>query len=153
MSREFVALAIMGIDQHENGVVAVARALREAQMKVAYFGKFQTPASVADKAIAEDADLVGISCHSWEYMTLVPQLVEELRRRGSTIPVIVGGSVISAADGEKMRDAGVAAVFSASADSERVIDCVRVLCAAKKKNHRTLTLEPTLGAASGTAAW
>jgi methylmalonyl-CoA mutase C-terminal domain/subunit len=133
MSREFVALAIMGIDQHENGIVAVARALREAQMKVAYFGKFQTPASVADKAIAEDADLVGISCHSWEYMTLVPQLVEELRRRGSTIPVIVGGSVISAADGQKMRDAGVAAVFSASTDSERVIDCVRVLCAAKKR--------------------
>ena len=67
MSREFVALAIMGVDQHENGVVAVARMLREAQMKVEYFGKFQTPASVADQTIEGDADLVGISCHSWEY--------------------------------------------------------------------------------------
>ena len=46
MSREFVALAIMGIDQHENGAIAVARALREAQMKVDYFGKLQTPVSV-----------------------------------------------------------------------------------------------------------
>ena len=43
MSREFVALAIMGIDQHENGAIAVARVLREAQMKVDYFGKFHTP--------------------------------------------------------------------------------------------------------------
>ena len=66
MSREFVAIAIMGIDQHENGAVAIARVLREAQMKVAYFGKFQTPASVAERAIDEDADVVGISCHSWE---------------------------------------------------------------------------------------
>ena len=133
MSREFVALAIMGIDQHENGVVAVARVLREAQMKVEYFGKFQTPASVADQAIEGDADLVGISCHSWEYLTLVPQLVEELRKRGSNIPVVIGGSVITAKDGQKMREAGVAAVFSASDRySERVIDCVRVLCAAKK---------------------
>jgi methylmalonyl-CoA mutase cobalamin-binding subunit len=49
MSREFIALAIMGIDQHENGAIAVARVLREAQMKVEYLGKFHTPDSVADK--------------------------------------------------------------------------------------------------------
>jgi len=133
MSRECIALAIMGIDQHENGVVAVARVLREAQMKVEYFGKFQTPASVADKAIEKDADLVGISCHSWEYLALVPQLVEELRKRGSNIPVVIGGSVISVADGQKMRDAGVAAVFSSSMDSERVIGCIRALCTLGEK--------------------
>jgi methylmalonyl-CoA mutase cobalamin-binding domain/chain len=75
MSREFIALAIMGIDQHENGVVAVARVLREAQMKVEHFGKFQTPDSVADRAIREGADVIGISCHSWEYIRLVPQLI------------------------------------------------------------------------------
>jgi methylmalonyl-CoA mutase, C-terminal domain len=103
MSREFVALAIMGIDQHENGAIAVARVLREAQMKVAYLGKFHTPASVAEKAIKEDADVVGISCHSWEYMRLVPQLIEELRNRGSDIPVVIGGSVITAEDAERMR--------------------------------------------------
>ena len=144
MSRECVALAIMGIDQHENGAVAVARLLREAQIKVEYFGKFQTPAAVADRAIAEDAALVGISCHSWEYMTLVPQLVQELRKRGSTIPVIIGGSVISAADGEKMRDAGVAAVFSTAMDGERVIDCVRALCASRKQKRSGAAPEPTI---------
>lgn len=48
MSREFIAIAIMGIDQHENGEIAVARVLREAQMKVGYYGKFQTPKRAVD---------------------------------------------------------------------------------------------------------
>ncbi len=132
MSREFVALAIMGIDQHENGAIAVARVLREAQMKVAYLGKFHTPSSVAEKAIKEDADVVGISCHSWEYMRLVPQLIEELRNRGSDIPVVIGGSVITAQDAEKMRQAGVAAVFAHATDGEKVIECIRALSAPRK---------------------
>lgn len=112
--------------------IAVARLLREAQMKVEYFGKFHTPASVADKAIKEDADVVGISCHSWEYMRLVPQLVEELRTRGSDIAVVIGGSVITPEDGEKMREAGVAAVFTTLTDGEKVIECVRALSASRK---------------------
>jgi len=133
MSREFVALAIMGIDQHENGAVAIARILRESQMRVEYFGKFQTPASVAERAIAEDADVVGISCHSWEYMTLVPQLVAELRKLGSDMPVIIGGSVITPEDAGKMRAAGVAAVFSTAMDGEKVIECVRQLSMSRRK--------------------
>lgn len=133
MSREFVAIAIMGIDQHENGAIAIARVLQEAQMKVAYFGKFQTPASIAERAIGEDADVVGISCHSWEYMTLVPALIDELRRRGSDIPVIIGGSVITPQDDEKMRQAGVAAVFATSMDGEKVIESVRELSAQRRR--------------------
>jgi len=133
MSREFVALAVMGIDQHENGAIAVARVLREAQMKVDYFGKFNTPASVADKAISCDADVVGISCHSWEYMRLVPQLVEELRKRGSDIPVVIGGSVITPEDGEKMRQSGVAAVFTSSVDTVELIECLRALSKSRNR--------------------
>jgi len=136
MSREFVALAIMGIDQHENGAVAVARVLREAQIKVEYLGKFQTPASVAEKAIRQGADVVGISCHSWEYMRLVPQLIEELKARGSDIPVVIGGSVITPEDSERMRQTGVAAVFTNATDSNALIECVRALSAARKKSAR-----------------
>lgn len=132
MPREFVALAIMGIDQHENGAIAVARVLREAQMKVDYFGKFQTPVSVAERAIAADVDVVGISCHSWEYMALVPQLLQELRDRGSDIPVIIGGSIITPEDAEKMQSAGVAAVFTTAMDGEKVVDTVRGLGAARR---------------------
>ena len=95
MSREFVALAIMGIDQHENGAIAVARVLREAQMKVAYLGKFHSPASVAEKAIKEDAaDVVWNQAGMllWNTCVWFLQLVEELRTRGSDIPVVIGGS-------------------------------------------------------------
>jgi methylmalonyl-CoA mutase C-terminal domain/subunit len=133
MSREVIALAIMGIDQHENGAVAVARVLREAQMKVTYLGKFHSPDSVAENAISEGADVVGISCHSWEYMQLVPLLVEKLKERGSDIPVIIGGSVITPEDGEKMRQAGVAAVFTSASDSDGLIECVRALSAARAR--------------------
>jgi methylmalonyl-CoA mutase, C-terminal domain len=133
MSREFIALAIMGIDQHENGAIAVARVLREAQMKVEYLGKFHTPDSVADKAIREGADVLGISCHSWEYIRLVPLLIEKLRERGSDIPVIIGGSVITPEDGEKMRQVGVAGVFTSSGDSDGLIECVRTLSASRRK--------------------
>ena len=132
MSRETIALAVMGIDQHENGAIAVARVLREAQMKVDYLGKLNTPASVADQAIARDVDVVGISCHSWEYMTLVPQLIAELKKRGSDIPVVLGGSVITAEDGEKMREAGVAAVFTSVVESGVVIERLRELSKARR---------------------
>jgi methylmalonyl-CoA mutase C-terminal domain/subunit len=127
MSRETIALAVMGIDQHENGAIAVARVLREAQMKVEYFGKLNTPASVADQAIARDADVIGISCHSWEYVTLVPQLIEELRKRGVDIPVVLGGSVITAEDGEKMLQAGVRAVFTSTIETGALVDRLREL--------------------------
>ena len=95
MAQELVALALMGIDQHENGLMAISRVLSEAQMRVDYFGKYHSPASVAEKAIAQDACVVGISCHSWEYLTLVPALINELRERGSDIEVIIGGSIIT----------------------------------------------------------
>ena len=135
MSREFVALAIMGIDQHENGAIAVARVLREAQMKVDYFGKFHTPDSVAEKAIKDGADVIGISCHSWEYLRLVPELIQQLRTRGSDIPVVIGGSVITPEDSEKMRQSGVAAVFTSSTEGDDLIECVRGLTASRKKRH------------------
>jgi methylmalonyl-CoA mutase, C-terminal domain len=134
MSREVVGLAIMGIDQHENGAIAVARVLREAQMKVEYFGNLQTPSSVADKAIKEGVEVIGISCHSWEYLRLVPALIEELHERGSDIPVVIGGSVITPEDAESMRRSGVAAVFAKSTGSEEVIECVRALCASRRHN-------------------
>ena len=133
MSREHIALAVMGIDQHENGVVAIARVLREAQMRVDYLGRLNTPASVADKVIALDADVVGISCHSWEYIRLVPQLVQELRNRGSNIPVVIGGSVITPEDAEMIRECGVSAVFSSSVDTLEVIERLRALSKLKRQ--------------------
>jgi methylmalonyl-CoA mutase C-terminal domain/subunit len=71
--------------------MAVARVLREAQMRVEYFGKFQTPASVAAKAIEQGADVVGISCHSWEYLKLVPMLIRNWGSAAQTSPSLLVG--------------------------------------------------------------
>jgi methylmalonyl-CoA mutase cobalamin-binding domain/chain len=88
--------------------------------------------------------VLGISCHSWEHIRLVPLLIEKLRERGSDIPVIIGGSVITPEDGEKMRQVGVAGVFTSSGDSDGVIECVRMRISPTKyrsslKLHRTLS--------------
>lgn len=131
MAREIVTLAVMGMDQHENGIVAVVRILREAQMQVVYTGCFQTPASVAAAAVRDSAQVIGISCHSWEYLKLVPRLLDELRQRGLDIPVVIGGSVITAADAERMSEAGVARVFPASAREAEIVDAIRELAARK----------------------
>ena len=137
MARELVMLAVMGIDQHENGAIAVSRILRESQMNVSYLGKLQTPESVTERAIAEGADVIGISCHSWEYLTLVPRLIAELRRREADIPVIIGGSVITPEDAGTMREAGVAAVFASAMDGDGIADCVRDLTAARRAGGET----------------
>jgi methylmalonyl-CoA mutase C-terminal domain/subunit len=130
---ERVALALRGMDQHENGVMAISRVLAEAQMRVDYFGKYHSPASVAERAIAQNADVVGISCHSWEYLTLVPALISELREHGSDIELIIGGSIITPEDARAMEAAGVAAVFTSAMDGLNVVECVRRLCAERRQ--------------------
>lgn len=127
MAQEKISLAVMGMDQHENGVIAVGRILREAQMSTTYLGKLLSPAQVIDGALGQGADVIGISCHSWEYLTLVPQLVDELRRRELNIPVMIGGSVITADDAVKMKELGVAAVFGAGARDAEIVEAVRSL--------------------------
>lgn len=122
----------MGIDQHENGVIAVGRILREAQMSVTYLGKLLTPDKVVEGALAQQADVIGISCHSWEYHDLVPELIAEIRRRGLNLPVMVGGSVITPEDAKAMRAAGVAAVFGAGARDDDIVEEARRLAKAKK---------------------
>jgi methylmalonyl-CoA mutase C-terminal domain/subunit len=67
-------------------------------------------------------------------MRLVPELIEELKKRGSDVPVVIGGSVITPEDAEKMRQAGVAGVFTNTQDSDKVIECVRGLSAARKRS-------------------
>ncbi len=134
MPREIITLAVMGMDQHENGVVAVARILREAQMQVSYLGRFQTPESIADTALREGARVIGISCHSWEYLELVPRLLAELSRRKAGIPVVIGGSVITARDAEKLKATGVAAVFTAGARDTDIIDGIRDLMSSAERS-------------------
>ncbi|MGC8499306.1 MAG: cobalamin B12-binding domain-containing protein [Acidimicrobiales bacterium] len=123
-----VLVAKVGLDGHDRGVKVVARILRDAGMEVVYTGLFQTPTSVAVSAIQEDVDVVGLSMLSGAHLTLAPLVVEELRQRGSTIPVVVGG-IVPGNDVDDLRAAGVAAVFGPGASADEIVATVRGLAA------------------------
>lgn len=127
MSRARILLGVMGIDQHENGAIAVSRHLREAQMDVRYAGLFHTPDTLLAQAAETDADVIGISCHSWEFQHYLPLLMDLLRERDPPIPVVVGGSVLTPGDRRDLADLGVAATFPAGAEPDDIVDEMRRL--------------------------
>jgi methylmalonyl-CoA mutase C-terminal domain/subunit len=102
-----VLVTVLGLDQHEAGSLAVARLLRDAGVEVIYAGRFQLPETIANIAMEEDVDVVGVSAHSWEFLHYAPELVQRLRSADPPIPIAVGGSVITAADCEELRERGI----------------------------------------------
>jgi methylmalonyl-CoA mutase cobalamin-binding domain/chain len=106
-----IVLAKVGLDGHDRGIKVVARALRDAGMEVIYAGLWQTPEAVIRTVADEDADWLGLSLLSGAHLTLVPRVLEMLRRAGlEHVGVIVGG-IIPEGDVPKLLDMGVARVF------------------------------------------
>lgn len=124
MAADRVLVAKLGLDGHDRGVKVVARILRDAGYEVIYTGLFQTPDTVAQAAIDEDVDAIGISMLSGAHMTLCPLVVEKLRERGADIPVIVGGTVPDR-DIPKLASLGIAAVITPGATAVQVVEAVR----------------------------
>jgi methylmalonyl-CoA mutase C-terminal domain/subunit len=131
-----VIIAVIGLDQHEVGSLTVARMLTDAGMEVVYLGRFNTPQTVVAAAIDEDADVVGVSCHSWEYLEFSSDLVSLLRPL--SIPAVFGGSVITSADAALLRSNGVADLFGSSSTKEEIIAGVQ-RCA---DDHRAMIERP-----------
>ena len=122
-----ILLAILGLDQHEAGAFAVARLLRDAGMEVIYLGRFATPEIVVDSALEEGVDVIGLSCHSWEYLYYLEELFELLKSRELDIPVVVGGSVLSRDDKNEIQAKGVAATFGPGSDAGEIVQQIRSL--------------------------
>ena len=122
-----VLIAMLGLDQHEVGAIAVARLLRDAGMEVIYAGRFNLPPGIVKTAAEEDVDVIGLSCHSWEYLHYIDELLALLRERGLTVPVVVGGSVITAKDAATLREKGVAAAFGPTAALDDIPTALRRL--------------------------
>ncbi|MGD0073428.1 MAG: cobalamin-dependent protein [Candidatus Binataceae bacterium] len=133
MANGRIVIAMLGLDQHEVGAIAVARLLRDAGMEVVYAGRFQTPHSIVQTAIDEDVDLIGISCHSWEFVDFTPELMALIAEKGVDVPVVLGGSVITAGDAEQMKRHGVAAVFGASSSSAGIVGTIAELVSARQR--------------------
>ena len=121
---ERILVAKVGLDGHDRGIKVVARILRDAGYEVIYTGLFQTPQTVASAAVDEDVDAIGLSMLSGAHMTLAPLVVDEVRKLGSEIPVVVGG-IVPNQDVEALMEAGIAAVITPGASAEQVVETIR----------------------------
>jgi methylmalonyl-CoA mutase cobalamin-binding domain/chain len=110
-----VIIAKPGLDGHDRGAKVIARALRDAGFEVIYTGLFQTPEQVAEAALQEDADAVGLSVLSGAHLTLFPRVVALLEERGRGDVLVFGGGIIPSEDLPVLEAAGVARVFTPGA--------------------------------------
>jgi methylmalonyl-CoA mutase C-terminal domain/subunit len=115
LRRYRVVIAKPGLDGHDRGAKVIARALRDAGFEVVYTGLFQTPEQVAEAALQEDADAVGLSLLSGAHMTLIPRVVEEMRARHLDDVVVFAGGIIPGDDKAQLEQRGIAAVFTPGA--------------------------------------
>ncbi len=120
-----ILMAKPGMDGHDRGAKIVARALRDAGMEVIYTGIRQTPEMIAEAALQEDVDAVGLSSLSGAHMTLFPRVVDEVRARGLDDIVIFGGGVIPDEDHEQLKQAGIKEIFGPGTPTSTIIDYIR----------------------------
>ena len=120
-----VLVAKPGLDGHDRGAKVVARALRDAGMEVIYTGLRQTPEMVAEAALQEDVDVVGLSILSGAHMALVPRVLELLKANGQEqVKVFVGG-IIPDEDLPRLKEMGVAGIYGPGASTEDIIRQVK----------------------------
>lgn len=121
-----VLVAKPGLDGHDRGAKVVARALRDAGMEVIYTGLHQTPEQVAETALQEDVDVVGLSILSGAHLTLVPRVKELLQERGMGEVLLLAGGIIPAEDEALLKGEGAAdAVFTPGAALENIVSYIR----------------------------
>ena len=129
-----VLIAKPGLDGHDRGAKVIARALRDAGMEVIYTGLRQTPEMIAEAALQEDADAVGLSILSGAHMTLVPRVLELMRQQGlGDVPVMVGG-IIPPEDATALKDMGVAEIFGPGTPTADVIAFVQRIVGAQPRH-------------------
>jgi len=120
-----IVVAKPGLDGHDRGAKIVARALRDAGFEVIYTGLHQTPEQIAETAIQEDADAVGLSCHSGAHMTLFPRVVQLLREQGAADVVVFGGGIVPREDIPKLKAQGIEEIFTPGAPTSEIVTWLR----------------------------
>jgi methylmalonyl-CoA mutase, C-terminal domain len=106
-----VVVAKPGLDGHDRGAKTITRALRDHGFEVIYTGLHQTPEQIAETALQEDADAVGLSLLSGAHNTLFPRVVEELANRDLADMLVFGGGIIPDGDARALKEQGIAEIF------------------------------------------
>ncbi|HEX9703841.1 MAG TPA: cobalamin B12-binding domain-containing protein [Gemmatimonadales bacterium] len=106
-----VLVAKPGLDGHDRGAKVVAAALRDAGMEVIYTGLHQTPEMIAQAAVQEDVDVVGLSILSGAHMTLFPRVKQLLAEAGRADVLLTGGGIIPPEDVEALERQGIGRLF------------------------------------------
>jgi len=120
-----VLVAKPGLDGHDRGAKVVARALRDAGMEVIYTGLRQTPEMIAEAALQEDVDVVGLSILSGAHMALAPRILELLRANGQTKVRVFMGGIIPDEDVPQLKKIGIAGVYGPGASTEEIVKDIR----------------------------
>lgn len=120
-----VLIAKPGLDGHDRGAKVVARALRDAGMEVIYTGLRQTPEMIAEAALQEDVDVVGLSILSGAHMALLPRVVQLLREAGMDDTLVIAGGIIPDEDVAPLQAAGISRVFGPGTPTTEIITYVR----------------------------
>jgi methylmalonyl-CoA mutase, C-terminal domain len=120
-----IIVAKPGLDGHDRGAKVVARALRDAGFEVIYTGLHQTPEQIVAAAVQEDADAVGLSCHSGAHMTLFPKVVQGLREQGADDVFVFGGGIIPRDDISRLKEAGIERIFTPGAPTTEIVAWLR----------------------------
>jgi methylmalonyl-CoA mutase C-terminal domain/subunit len=125
MEKLRILIAKPGLDGHDRGAKVIARALRDAGMEVIYTGLRQTPEMIVEAALQEDVDGLGLSILSGAHMTLVPRVLDGLRKMGlEHVQVFVGG-IIPQEDEEALQKMGVVGIFGPGASTKDVTNFIR----------------------------
>ncbi len=115
-----VLVAKPGLDGHDRGAKIVAQALRDAGMEVIYTGLRQSPEMIAEAALQEDVDVVGLSILSGAHLTLAPRVIELLRANGQEDVLVFMGGIIPEEDVPALKAAGVRAVYGPGSSTEEI---------------------------------
>lgn len=120
-----ILVAKAGLDGHDRGAKIIARALRDAGFEVIYTGLHQTPEMIAEAAVQEDVDAVGLSILSGAHMTLFPAVIDALKERGAEGVAVFGGGIVPQDDISQLKQAGVREVFTPGVSTQAIAEWIR----------------------------
>jgi methylmalonyl-CoA mutase C-terminal domain/subunit len=119
-----ILVAKAGLDGHDRGAKIIARALRDAGFEVIYTGLHQTPDMIAEAAVQEDVDAIGLSILSGAHMTLFPAVMNALKERGAEDVAVFGGGIVPSDDITALKQKGVKEIFTPGASTQNIVDWI-----------------------------